>query len=122
MLLLLLVLSGCAGGLSQSFRQSLSIITPESIDFKELEYYASRSNSAYDPIPDIRKAYPLTSRAVTVQPVDVRYFIEVDRANGTQTLSIRGTAEKPNVWQDIQTALVPDSILSRLPSHYVCAS
>ena len=51
------------------------------------------------------------SRAVTVTSVDVRYFIETDLANGTQTISVRGTAAKPNVWEDVETALVPDSLL-----------
>lgn len=112
----LLVLSGCAGDLSQSFKQSLSVITPTKIDFAELEYYAQRSSSAYDPIEDIRKTYPLVTRAVTVQSVDVRYFIETDLANQNQTLSIRGTAEKPNVWEDIETSLLPDNILG-IPLH-----
>lgn len=116
MVLLALVLSGCAGNLSQSFKQSLSVISPTKIDFAELEYYAKRSKSAYDPIPDIRKAYPLLTRAVTVQSVDVRYFLEKDTPNRKQTISIRGTAEKPNVWEDLEIALIPDSILG-IPVH-----
>jgi triacylglycerol lipase len=114
--LFLSVLSGCAGDLPQSVKQSLSVIVPTKIDFAELEYYAKRSRSAYDPIADIRKAYPLVTRAVTVQPIDVLYFIETDLANRNQTLSIRGTAQKPNVWADIETALLPDSILG-IPLH-----
>lgn len=114
--LFLLVLSGCAGDLSQSFKQSLSVIVPTKIDFSELDYYAERSSSAYNPIADIRKAYPLVTRAVTVQPIDVLYFIETDLANRNQTLSIRGTAKKQNVWEDIETALLPDVILG-IPLH-----
>lgn len=114
--LLFLVLSGCAVGLSESFQQSLSVVAPKKINFTEMEYYAKRSNSAYDPISDIRKAHPLVTRAVTVQSVDVRYFIETDLANQKQTLSIRGTAVKPNVWEDLETALVSDSILG-IPLH-----
>lgn len=116
MVLLALVLSGCAGNLSQSFKQSLSIVSPEKIDFAELEYYAKRSKSAYDPIPDIRKAYPLVTRAVTIESIDVLYFVEKDTPNRTQTISIRGTAAKPNVWEDLETALIPDSILG-IPVH-----
>ncbi len=113
---LTLLLSACAGGLPQSFRQSLSVITPERVNFSELAYYAERSSSAYDSIDVIRKTYPLTTRAVTVASVDVRYFIETDPAGRTQTLSIRGTAERPNVWEDVETALVPDSLLG-IPLH-----
>ncbi len=109
-------LAGCATSLSESFKQSLSVVAPEKVNFAELEYYAKRSNAAYDPVADIRKAYPLTTRAVTVQSVDVRYFIETDMANRTQTISIRGTAEKPNVWEDVETALVPDAVLG-IPLH-----
>ena len=116
MVLLALVSSGCAGNLSQSFEQSLSIVAPKKIDFAELEYYAQRSKSAYDPIPDIRKAYPLVTRAVTVQSVDVQYFLEKDPLNRKQTISVRGTAAKPNVWEDLEIALIPDSILG-IPVH-----
>lgn len=108
---LAMLVSGCAVGLSEGFRQSLSVVTPERVDFAELAYYAERSAAAYDPIEKIRAAYPKTTRAVTVQPVDVRYFIETDLENRRQTITIRGTAEKPNVWEDVETALVPDSLL-----------
>lgn len=111
-----LMLSGCASDLPQSVKQSLSVIAPTKIDFVELEYYAKRSSSAYDPISDIRKAYPLVTRAVTVEPIDVRYFIEMDLANRNQTLSIRGTAQRPNMWEDFETALLTDGILN-IPLH-----
>ena len=109
--ILLFVLTGCAGSLSQSFKHSLSIIVPVNIDFAELKYYAQRSASAYNSINDIRNEYPLATRVTNVQPADVTYFIETDIVNRKQTLSVRGTAVKPNIWQDIETALVPDSIL-----------
>lgn len=114
--LFLLVLSGCAGDVPQSIKQSLSIVAPHKINFTELEYYAKRSRSAYDSVQDIRKDYPHVTRAVTVESVDVRYFVETDLANRTHTLTIRGTAEKPNIWEDIETALIPDSILG-IPLH-----
>lgn len=110
------ILSSCADELSSSFKKSLSIVTPKKVDFKELEYYAKRSKSAYDPTQDIRKTYPLVTRAVTLQSIDVRYFIETNQAGRTQTLSIRGTAVRENVWEDIETTLSPDSILG-IPLH-----
>ena len=116
MVLLVLTVSGCAGGLSQSFKQSLSVISPKQIDFVELEYYAQRSKSAYDPVAQIRKEYPLVTLAVTIQSVDVLYFLEKDPSTQTQTISVRGTAEKPNVWEDLEIALIPDSILG-VPVH-----
>lgn len=111
-----MLMSGCAGDLSQSFEQSLTIITPQRIDFAEINYYAIRSKSAYDPIDDIRRAFPLTTHAVTIKSVNVRYFIETDLINNRQTLTVRGTAVKQNVWEDIETTLVPDSILG-IPLH-----
>ncbi len=107
----ILLLAGCAGGFSQTLRQSLSVVTPAQVDFSELLPYAQRSEKAYKSIPEIEKAYPLTTRATTVTSVDVRYFIETNPADRTQTLSIRGTAEEENVWEDIETALVDDSLL-----------
>ena len=108
---LLLAVAGCTGGLTDGFKQSLSVMAPAKINFAELEYYAKRSNSAYDEIEVIERDYPLTTRAVTVPSVDIRYFIETDTAAQEQTLSIRGTAERPNVWEDIEVALVRDSRL-----------
>ena len=107
----LLAVAGCTGGLTASFKQSLSVMEPARINFTELEYYAKRSNSAYDEIEVIERDYPLTTRAVTVPSVDIRYFIETDTAAREQTLSIRGTAERPNVWEDVEVALVRDSRL-----------
>lgn len=115
-MLAFLVLSGCAAGLSESEQQSLSGETPKKIDFAELHYYALRADAAYDDITVIKKTYPLVTHANTVQPADVRYFIETDHANRRQTISVRGTAEKRNVWEDIETALIPDSILG-FPVH-----
>lgn len=107
----LLAAAGCTGGLTESFKQSLAVTTPVKVNFSELEYYAKRSNSAYDEIAVIQRDYPLTTRAVTVPSVDIRYFIETDTAAQEQTLSIRGTAVRPNVWEDIEVALVRDSQL-----------
>ena len=112
----LLILVGCVGTLDKSERAQLETMTPNPIDFSEIEYYAQRSDSAYDPLKKIRADYPLVTRAVTLTSVDARYFLEVDEANNHQTLSVRGTAEKPNVIEDIETSLVVDNILS-IPLH-----
>lgn len=104
-------LAGCAGGLTQSARQALSVVVPHDIDFEELHYYAVRAESAYDEHAEIRKTYPDVTRVVTLSDVNVRYFIETDTAAKTQTVSVRGTASKPNIWQYLETTLVNDSIL-----------
>ena len=109
----LTVLTGCAGGLSQNARQALAVLVPHDVDFEELHYYALRSKSAYDEPAVIRKTYPDVTRVTTLADVNVRYFIETDEAARTQTITIRGTASKPNVWQDIEITLINDSLLGR---------
>ncbi|MEP2656120.1 MAG: lipase family protein [Sedimentitalea sp.] len=116
MAFLLLALTGCAAPLSPDLEQSLSVVVPTKVDFADLEYYAKRSKAAYDSVSDIRKAFPLATRIVTVKSVGVQYFIETDLTNRNQTLSIRGTAQKPNVWEDIEIALLPDRIIG-IPLH-----
>lgn len=110
-LLSISVLTGCAGGLSQSTKQALSIVAPHDVDFAELHYYAVRSHSAYDPPETILETYPDVTRVTTLRSVDVRYFIETDHSAQTQTVSVRGTAVKPNFWQDLEISLVSDTIL-----------
>ena len=110
LLLLVVFLSGCAS-LPQTFRQSLVVIVPHQVDFSELEYYAKRSRAAYTSANEIRRQFPQTTRVTTVKSVDVLYFLETDRQQKTQTLTIRGTTNKPNVWQDLEIALVKDSRL-----------
>ncbi len=108
--LLVVFLSGCAS-IPQTFRQSLTVIIPHQVDFSELEYYAKRSRAAYTSASEIRRQFPRTTRVTTVKSVDVLYFLETDRQQKTQTLTIRGTTNRPNVWQDIEIALVKDSRL-----------
>lgn len=106
-----LVLAGCAGGLSQSARQALAVVVPAKVDFEEIHYYGLRSQSAYDNPAKIRQDYPELTRVATVSSVDVQYFIETDHAAQTQTVSVRGTADKPNIWEDVEIKLVNDAIL-----------
>ncbi|MGJ8583396.1 MAG: lipase family protein [Marinosulfonomonas sp.] len=112
----LMILSGCVGALDRAEKATLEQVTRKMIDFAEIDYYAKRAQSAYDSIETIQSDYPLVTRAITLTKVDARYFLEMDRTNGRQTLSVRGTAEKPNVIEDIETALVVDNILG-IPLH-----
>ena len=109
------ILSGCAG-LPQTFRQSLTVVVPHKVDFAELEYYARRSRAAYTTDSDIRSGFPNVNRITTVKSIDVLYFLETDRSEKTQTLTIRGTTNKPNIWQDAAIRLVKDSLLE-VPLH-----
>lgn len=110
-LLLIWALAGCSGGLTQNTKQALSVVVPHDVDFAELKYYALRSQSAYDEPQKIRADYSNVTRVKTVPSVDVRYFIETDDTAGVQTISVRGTAENENVWQDVAITLEFDSIL-----------
>ena len=104
------LLGGC-GDLSQTLRQSLTVVVPHQVDFEEMEYYAQRSLAAYQSSNAIRAKFPLTTRARTVKSINVLYFVETDEKRRYQTISIRGTANNPNIWQDIDIALLKDSEL-----------
>lgn len=111
---MLALLAGCAGGIPKDLLPSLSVVTPEAIDFRELEYYALRSKAAYATEGEIRQQFPNTTVIRTVDKINVAYFVETDPANKAQTISVRGTANKLNVRQDAEVALVKDSFLGFL--------
>lgn len=110
-LILVIFITGCAGSLPRTFRQSLTVVVPHKVDFSELEYYAKRSNAAYTPANKIRQKFPRTTRVTTVKSIDTLYFLETDRQRKTQTITIRGTDDKANTWQDIEIALVKNNYL-----------
>lgn len=107
----ILFLTGCAGGLPQILQQSLSVVAPHQVDFVELEHYAKRSYAAYGSKTTILRQFPQTTRVTIIKSIDVLYFVETDRKRKHQTISIRGTASKPNIWQDVELAMVKDRIL-----------
>jgi triacylglycerol lipase len=111
---LLIFLAGCAGGIPKDLEQSLGIVTPQAIDFGELEYYALRSKAAYAPEEEIRRQFPNTTVVKTVEPINVQYFLETDPATKTQTIAVRGTANKLNIRQDVKVILVKDSFVGFL--------
>ncbi|GLS39422.1 hypothetical protein GCM10010869_50190 [Mesorhizobium tianshanense] len=111
---LLIFVAGCAGGIPKDLQQSLGIVTPEAVDFRELEYYALRSKASYASEEEIRRQFPNTTVVKTVEPINVQYFVETDPAAKTQTISVRGTANKLNIRQDVEVALVKDSFLGFL--------
>ena len=105
------LVTSCAGTLPKELQQSLAQITPQEIDFRELEYYALRSKASYSPEDEIKRQFPNTTVVKTIEKIDVLYFLETDLARKTQTITIRGTANKPNIWQDVEVLLVKDSLL-----------
>lgn len=107
---LVVFLAGCSA-LPKQVQQSLALVTPSEIDFREIEYYALRSKAAYGSAEEIRSGFPDTTRVATVEQVDVQYFLETDPKNKTQTIAIRGTANKKNIWQDANVLLVEDDHL-----------
>ena len=111
---LLILLPGCANGIPKDLQQSLGIVTPQEVDFKELEYYALRSKAAYAPEEEIRRQFPNTTVVKTVEPINVQYFLETDPATKTQTIAVRGTANKLNIRQDAKVILVKDSFVGFL--------
>jgi len=111
---LLTFLPGCANGIPKDLQLSLGITTPQAIDFSELEYYALRAKAAYADEEEIRRQFPNTTVVKTVQPIDVQYFLETDPQNKTQTIAVRGTANKLNIRQDAEVVLVKDSFLGFL--------
>jgi hypothetical protein len=110
-LVLVVFLAGCAGGIPQFLRQSLTIVVPHDVDFSELDYYAKRAAAAYTPASEIRRNFPQTTRVTTLESIDVLYFVETDEQQKTQTISIRGTANTSNVWQDEDIAMLLNELL-----------
>ena len=96
----LVALSGCAVGIPQAMRQSLTVVVPHKVDFAELELYGKRARATYEGADEIRRQFPQTTRVATVQSIDVLYFIETDHARKRQIISVRGTSNRENFWQN----------------------
>jgi hypothetical protein len=115
-LLVLLTLTGCAGISRQELDTLGSTITPARIDFAELSDYGYRARAAYRSEDDIRKAYPRTLRVVDAGQSGVRYFLEQDDAKKVQYITVRGTANKKNLHEDMETRLNADQRIG-IPVH-----
>lgn len=115
-LILVLTLTGCAGVSRQELNSLGSTITPASIDFAELSGYGYRARAAYRPEPEIRKAYPRTTRVAEAGQTGVRYFLEQDDAKKVQYISVRGTANKKNLHEDVETRIRADRRID-IPVH-----
>jgi predicted lipase len=75
-----------------------------------LDKYAERSELAYKTPEEIRKKLPHATH-VGITKSDVQYIVELDPSERSQTVSIRGTANKKNIFQDADLHMVDDTEL-----------
>ena len=115
-LLVVSLLTGCASVSRQEVNLLGSEITPAAINFNELSDYGRRAKAAYAPEAQIRTAYPKTVRVAEPGNTRVRYFLEQDEAAKTQYITIRGTANKVNLHQDMDAKVRIDP-KSGIPVH-----
>ena len=110
------LLTACAGISRQEVNSLGSEITPAAINFNELTDYGRRAKAVYGPEPQINAAYPKTVRIAEPGTNKVRYFLERDESARVQYLTIRGTANKRNLKEDMEANLRIDPE-SGLPVH-----
>jgi hypothetical protein len=91
-------------------------ITPAAINFNELTDYGRRAKAAYAPEAQIRASYPKTVRVGEPGNTRVRYFLEQDKGAKIQYVTIRGTANKVNLREDMEARVRIDPE-SGLPVH-----
>ena len=103
-----LVLGGCTGPNRLEMKSLGSAVTPVSVDFKEIQTYALRARAAYDTPATIQSKYPATVRISTPGNSGTQYFIERNDKQRTQTITVRGTADKINRKEDFNTRIRSD--------------
>lgn len=95
------LLTACAGTPSPLILSLGSKIVPHRVDFKEIYGFAERSDEAYASKAEIKSKYPFTVRISSPDQTSVRYFLERNDAARTQFITVRGTADKTNLSEDI---------------------
>lgn len=104
----LILLTGCASTSSPGLQSLGATITPVSVNFGEIQSYAARSRAAYNPEAAIRASYPATVRVNAPGNLATLYFLERDDKNRTQTITVRGTADKKNFSEDLEIKIRED--------------
>ncbi len=99
----LIALTGCGTNIL-SLQKSPPL---SSATFKTLDKYAERSELAYKTPEVIRKKLPNATRVGTTQS-DVQYIVELNPSERSQIITIRGTANKKNIFQDADLHMVED--------------
>lgn len=102
------LLSGCSSTSRMELNSLGSTITPVSVDFKDLQTYALRARAAYDTPAAIQSKYPATVRVATPGNSATQYFLERNDKLRTQTLTVRGTADKINRKEDFNIKIRSD--------------
>ena len=109
MVLACIALSASVGVSSLSLASLGSSILPaQKIDFTEIYGYADRAKLAYADEATIRTHYPKTLGVRSPDISDIQYFIEQDHELKTQFITIRGTANKKNLLEDLEIRILAD--------------
>lgn len=114
--LCVLALTACVGISATELSTIGTTSTHEKIDFEVLYAFADRSQTAYEAEDVIRSKFPATTRVADPGTTDGRYFLEVDQKKHTQTITIRGTASKIDIHDDIEVKIREDRQIA-IPVH-----
>lgn len=114
--LALLFLASCSLPGDPLALSTVEDMTEVQFNFSELLEYAERSQSAYDTVEEIEADYPDLVEVRLLEDLNLLYFLEKNQRQGYQTISVRGTANRLNILQDIEIALALDEVLG-VPLH-----
>jgi triacylglycerol lipase len=104
----ILLLSGCAVPLKTAPIQNGTANLPH-FDFVRLAELARAAGNAYEMSAVLEAAYGKANVTIRDLPLSKgRYFISFDNTDRTQTIAIRGSANKQNTWVDIDSLKVFD--------------
>lgn len=82
------------------------------ISFSKILWYAQRASAAYQNEMFIRKHFAQTVHVHHLESIDVQYFIEYYPEENLQVISIRGTANLANAFEDMEYSQAHDRVLS----------
>ena len=101
------LLSACAVPLKTPTVQTAA--ASPTVDFLLLAELARAAGNAYEPEAAIEAAYGKANVLIRDLPASQgRYFIYLNSADRTQTVAIRGSANKQNAWADVDSLKVFD--------------
>ncbi len=85
--------------------------TPDTVNFRAIDWYAGRARIAYQSEQEIRSVYPGTVFVGSPDNTDVLYFLELDHDKRQQVVTVRGTDNLENALQDAEYLRAKDSRL-----------
>ncbi len=74
----------------------------QEIDFQEVWWFAQRAAAVYRPGDRIRESLPAVAYVATLPDFEIRYFHEHQVESELQVISVRGTKNLSNVWEDLE--------------------